>query len=64
MNWATIFVWYLPIQFYFSQNNYFGWNVKPQTDMELIADGITLLLLALAALSSAVIAADRRLNNA
>lgn len=62
MNWAIIFVWYLPIQFCFMQNNYFGWNVTPQTNIELIADGITLLLLSAAALSSAVITAYKEKN--
>lgn len=62
MSFASIVIWYLPVQFYFSQNNYFGWNAKPQSDAELIVDGITLLLVAIATLSSVVIAADREKN--
>jgi hypothetical protein len=30
--------------FYINQNNYFGWNMTPQSDAEMICDGITILL--------------------
>lgn len=37
--------WHIvPLSFFIEQNNYFGWNTKPQSDSELIADGIVLLL--------------------
>jgi hypothetical protein len=38
----------LAIGFYIEQNRYFGWNFRPQSGAELIADGITVLLFALA----------------
>lgn len=30
------------------QNSYFGWNLKPQSDAELVCDGLTILMLCLA----------------
>lgn len=36
------------VSFFVEQNNYFGWNWKPKSDAELIADGITVLLFTLA----------------
>lgn len=42
------FIWYIvPLAYFFSQNNYYGWNHIPQSDSELIADGITLILIVL-----------------
>lgn len=35
------------LSFFVEQNNYFGWNYRPKSDAELIADGITILLFAL-----------------
>lgn len=37
----------LAVSFYIRQNQYFGWNTTPQSDAELIADGIVFLLLAM-----------------
>ena len=54
MNIAVFVSWYLPIQFFFSQNDYFGWNRLPKSDFELIADGITLLLVAMAIIVTAI----------
>lgn len=34
--------------FFVEQNNYFGWNAVPHSDAELIADGICLLIGAMA----------------
>lgn len=34
--------------FFIAQNSYFGWHAIPQSDMELLADGITMILLAMA----------------
>jgi len=45
-------LWACAVAFFFEQNSYFGWNGKPHSDAELIADGITILLVALAALGS------------
>jgi len=39
---------YLFIAYFRLQNNYFGWNLTPQSDAELITDGIHILLLVLA----------------
>jgi hypothetical protein len=44
MNWP---VFVLAAVNFYHQNKYFGWNRTPQSDAELIADGITMLLLAL-----------------
>ena len=42
------YAWYLiPITYFISQNNYYGWNSLPKSDSELIVDGITLLLFVL-----------------
>ena len=41
-------LWYLlPLSYFLSQNNYYGWNRIPKSDSELIVDGITLLLIVL-----------------
>lgn len=45
MNWTIFF---LAAAFWVHQNAYFGWNALPKSDAELIADGITILLFALA----------------
>jgi hypothetical protein len=45
INWWR---WWIAFLFYVEQNSYFGWNAMPKSDAELIADGITLLLTALA----------------
>lgn len=38
----------LALVFYVHENNYFGWNRHPMSPEECIADGIFVLLLALA----------------
>lgn len=48
MTWARICAWLVALEYFLKQNNFFGWNAKPQSEAELIADGITLLLVALA----------------
>ena len=45
MNW---YVLAFAVSAFVHQNNYFGWNAKPQSDAELIADLITILIFALA----------------
>ena len=47
----ALFVTVLAFLFFMHQNQYFGWNKQPQSDTELIADGITYLLIALAFLA-------------
>ena len=47
----ALFVTALAFLFFMQQNQYFGWNKQPQSDTELIADGITYLLIALAFLA-------------
>lgn len=47
-----IFMWAGAIGFYIQQNNYFGWHRRAMSDAELIADGITVLLFSLAAMTS------------
>jgi hypothetical protein len=41
-------IFFINICFWVSQNKYFGWNMFPQSDTELIADGITMLIMAIA----------------
>lgn len=40
-------VFFLSLIFGWMETAYFGWNFTPQSDAELICDGITLLLFAL-----------------
>lgn len=49
MNWS-MFV--LAILAFIHQNNYFGWNAKPQSDAEIVADLITILIFALSFMGS------------
>jgi hypothetical protein len=44
---SRLLVWLLPLGFFISENNYFGWNRYPQSSEELICDGIVLLLVVL-----------------
>tara|TARA_S200002703_G_scaffold87442_1_gene75319 strand:- start:2613 stop:2771 length:159 start_codon:yes stop_codon:yes gene_type:complete len=48
----TIYAWIPAIAFFFAQNIYFGWNFVPKSDVELITDGISLILVALAVIGS------------
>lgn len=50
MNWYIAIAWLVVVEFFIKQNKYFGWNLEPQSDAELMADGITLVLISLAAL--------------
>ena len=48
-------LWYsVPIMYYILQNNYYGWNRFPQSDSELLVDGITLLLLSVVGIGIAI----------
>ena len=47
----ALYVTALAFLFFMHQNQYFGWNKQPQSDTELIAVGITYLLIALAFLA-------------
>lgn len=38
----------LTLMFWWWENQHFGWNVRPGSDAELIADGIVFVLFALA----------------
>ena len=50
----NVFIFTLAVMFLIHQNHYFGWNKEPASDAELIADGITFLLFALAFLGNSV----------
>ena len=39
---------FISILFWAVSTHYFGWNMTPQSDAELICDGITMLILAMA----------------
>ena len=49
-NWSILF---LALTFGLMQTAHFGWNVTPTSDAEVICDGITLLIGALAFLKQA-----------
>lgn len=36
--------WLVPLSYFIEQNRYYGWHGAPQSDSELIADGVTLIL--------------------
>lgn len=44
----SIYLWCLALAFFIEENSYFGWNMLPHSDAELIADGIGLILFSLA----------------
>jgi hypothetical protein len=44
-NWPIAII---ALAFFVSENVYFGWNSYPQSDAELIADGLVCLIFALA----------------
>jgi len=41
-------LWLICIAFFIESNAHFGWNWMPKSDAELVCDGITLLLAAIA----------------
>ena len=45
MNRIIIFI--IAMMYFISQNNYFGWNRLPESDAEIISDGIYYILCAL-----------------
>lgn len=49
VNWSVFF---LAVVFSLMANRYFGWNWKPESDAELICDGIVFLLAALSFMRS------------
>jgi hypothetical protein len=48
----VIWLWFVAACFWWEQNEYFGWNRLPQSDAELIADGITIILVSIAIFAS------------
>jgi len=45
-------LWLLALLFAIASNAYFGWNWTPQSDAEVICDGIVFLLVAVAVVGS------------
>lgn len=41
-------LWLFVVAWYVVQNSYFGWNWRPQSDAELVSDGIGFVLVAIA----------------
>jgi len=39
--------------FWLAETNYFGWNLSPQSDAELICDGLALLMLCIGLIPAA-----------
>jgi hypothetical protein len=40
----NLYIAWIAFVFFICENKYFGWNAFPQSDAELIADGIVLIL--------------------
>lgn len=47
----AIAIWCMGMIFGLVETRHFGWNLTPQSDAEVICDGITVLLFALAILA-------------
>lgn len=41
-------LYFIAIWFWMTETQYFGWNLMPKSDAEVICDGIALVLLAIA----------------
>jgi hypothetical protein len=41
-------VWFIALMYTIMENVYFGWNLTPKSDAELICDGICALLFSMA----------------
>ena len=48
MDWR---IWVLAVLFGLAETAYFGWNITPKSSEEMICDGITMVLLAMAFMS-------------
>lgn len=48
MSYMRIALWLGSLVYFLEENVYFGWHAFPQSDAELIADGIVFLLTAIA----------------
>lgn len=44
-----VLIWLIAMIYATMVNRHFGWNLTPQSDMELVCDGISLLLTSMAA---------------
>lgn len=44
----NVFVFIIAMVFFLEQNLYWGWNVMPTSERELITDGFNMILLAMA----------------
>jgi hypothetical protein len=44
----NLYVLFIAMVFFFEQNIYWGWNIMPVSERELITDGFNLILLSLA----------------
>jgi hypothetical protein len=51
---ASSWIWLMGTIFGVLETNHFGWKVMPRSDAEMICDGITILIWALAILAVAV----------
>ena len=40
-------IFFISISYWALETSYFGWNMTPQTDSEIICDGIAFLILSL-----------------
>ena len=51
----VIVLFWFAIGFYKLENDYFGWNRYPQSEAEVLADGLVYVLLAIAVFALALI---------
>lgn len=47
----SVWIMSIAVWFFISENSYFGWNLTPHSDAELIADGMVLLMTIFAIMS-------------
>lgn len=56
-NWP---IWIMAMLYGIVETRYFGWNLHPSSDAEIICDGITILIGALAFFGTCKRSAERR----
>lgn len=60
MTFIKCCAWIVALEYFLKQNHYFGWNPHPRSDAEVLADGMTLILVALALLITMIPQGDDR----
>lgn len=60
MTFIKCCAWIVALEYFLKQNQYFGWNARPQSDAEVLADGMMFILVALALLITMIPQGDDR----